>query len=67
MHCFSLATVGSPHCSLKLAVVLWREKERCEEKDQRKEEIESDQMYGSLLEKVRKDHAHTHTLPSVFQ
>lgn len=39
---------------------LEREKERCEEKDQRKEEIESDQMYGSLLEKVRKDHAHTH-------
>lgn len=25
MHCFSLATVGSPHCSLKLEVVLWKQ------------------------------------------
>lgn len=45
MHCFSLATVGSPHCSLKLAVVLWK---WCEGKQREKRgKIVLDLMYSS--------------------
>lgn len=63
MHCFSLATVGSPHCSLKLAVVLWKP-----ERETRRKTV-LDQMYSSgcktKLGKVRKgdtlrSHTHTH-------